>query len=173
MHFEGRLPQTRVARFNLSWLMDGEPTGDGEVPIKPAAEQTVTLRGEVTEENGVRSITGTRESFEEHNNHGPMTYYNVPFNDGAFSCSLKLEEKNYLILVFDGKGNGKATHAFKVYINGGPNRNDKADTLTLLTYDGSTKKKRKRKLPGTSITLKQGSGTRPASPLKTTKRLLS
>ena len=127
----------------------------------------------MTEENGVRSITGTRESFEEHNNHGPMTYYNVPFNDGAFSCSLKLEEKNYLILVFDGKGNGKATHAFKVYINGGPNRNDKADTLTLLTYDGSTKEKRKRKLPGTSITLKQGSGTRPASPLKTTKRLLS
>jgi sialidase-1 len=32
MHFEGRLPQTRVARFNLSWLMAGEPTGDGEVP---------------------------------------------------------------------------------------------------------------------------------------------
>ena len=32
MHFEGRLPQTRVARFNLSWLMDGEPTGDGAVP---------------------------------------------------------------------------------------------------------------------------------------------
>jgi sialidase-1 len=31
MHFEARLPQTRVARFNLSWLMDGEPTGDGEV----------------------------------------------------------------------------------------------------------------------------------------------
>ena len=32
MHFEGRLPQTHVARFNLSWLMAGEPTGDGEVP---------------------------------------------------------------------------------------------------------------------------------------------
>ena len=32
MHFEGRLPQSRVARFNLSWLMAGEPTGDGEGP---------------------------------------------------------------------------------------------------------------------------------------------
>ncbi len=32
MHFEGRLPQARVARFNLSWLMTGEPTGDGVVP---------------------------------------------------------------------------------------------------------------------------------------------
>ena len=32
MHFEGRLPQAHVARFNLSWLMAGEPTGDGEVP---------------------------------------------------------------------------------------------------------------------------------------------
>ncbi len=38
MHFEGRLPQTRVARFNLSWLMAGEPTGDGEVPAKPATD---------------------------------------------------------------------------------------------------------------------------------------
>jgi hypothetical protein len=43
-----------------------------------------------------------------HENAG-RTYYNVPFNDGAFSCSWKLEEKNYLVLVFDGKGNGKAT----------------------------------------------------------------
>ena len=32
MHFEGRLPQARVARFNLSWLMGGEPTGDGVIP---------------------------------------------------------------------------------------------------------------------------------------------
>jgi hypothetical protein len=32
MHFEGRLPQAHVARFNLSWLMAGEPTSDGEVP---------------------------------------------------------------------------------------------------------------------------------------------
>ncbi|SVB43901.1 uncharacterized protein METZ01_LOCUS196755, partial [marine metagenome] len=35
-----RLPQTRVARFNLSWLMAGVPTGDGKVPIKPAADQS-------------------------------------------------------------------------------------------------------------------------------------
>jgi len=42
MHFEGRLPQTRVARFNLSWLMAGEPTGDGEVPVKPVADQSST-----------------------------------------------------------------------------------------------------------------------------------
>ena len=32
MHFEGQLPRSHVARFNLSWLMDGNPTGDGEVP---------------------------------------------------------------------------------------------------------------------------------------------
>ena len=32
MHFEGELPQSHVARFNLSWLMAGETTGDGVVP---------------------------------------------------------------------------------------------------------------------------------------------
>jgi len=33
MHFEGRVPHdSHVARFNLSWLMAGELTGDGEVP---------------------------------------------------------------------------------------------------------------------------------------------
>ena len=34
MHFEGELPQSHVARFNLSWLMAGETTGDGVVPQK-------------------------------------------------------------------------------------------------------------------------------------------
>ena len=32
MHFEGQLPRSHVARFNLSWLMMGEPTGNGELP---------------------------------------------------------------------------------------------------------------------------------------------
>ncbi|MEM7386145.1 MAG: sialidase family protein [Verrucomicrobiota bacterium] len=32
IHFEGELPQTHVARFNLSWLLAGEPTGNGVVP---------------------------------------------------------------------------------------------------------------------------------------------
>lgn len=32
-HYEGG--GSRVARFNLSWLLEGEPTGDGEVPASP------------------------------------------------------------------------------------------------------------------------------------------
>lgn len=32
LHYEGR-GGGHVARFNLSWLTDGEPTGDGELPI--------------------------------------------------------------------------------------------------------------------------------------------
>jgi hypothetical protein len=95
--------------FLLLTLFPASAEEKAEGPIKPAAEQTVTIRGEVTEANGVRSITGTRDSFEEHNNHGPITYDNVPFNNGAFSCSWKLEGQNYFLLVFDGKGNGKAT----------------------------------------------------------------
>jgi len=35
LHFEGRVPHdSHVARFNLSWLMEGKPTGDGVVPKK-------------------------------------------------------------------------------------------------------------------------------------------
>jgi sialidase-1 len=37
LHFEGQLPQTHVARLNLSWLMVGEPTGDGVVHKMPLA----------------------------------------------------------------------------------------------------------------------------------------
>ena len=33
MHFEGLVPKdSHVARFNLSWLMGGKPTGDGTIP---------------------------------------------------------------------------------------------------------------------------------------------
>ena len=32
IHFEGRLPQSHVGRFNLSWLLEGQLTGNGEVP---------------------------------------------------------------------------------------------------------------------------------------------
>ena len=32
MHFEGLLPQSHVARFNLSWLLSGTRTGDGVIP---------------------------------------------------------------------------------------------------------------------------------------------
>ena len=35
IHFEGRLPQSNVGRFNLSWLMEGQLTGNGEVPKIP------------------------------------------------------------------------------------------------------------------------------------------
>ena len=35
IHFEGRLPQSHVGRFNLSWLLEGQLTGNGEVPKKP------------------------------------------------------------------------------------------------------------------------------------------
>jgi hypothetical protein len=51
-----------------------------------------------------------------------------------------------VVIVFYGLGNVKATHSLKVYVNGGPTKNGNADTLTLLTYDGSTKEKKKAKI---------------------------
>ncbi len=122
------------------------PASPFTISIKPETERTVTLRGTVTEVNGVRSITGTKESFKAHNNHGPITYYKIPFNNGRFSCSWKVESEQKVVFVFDGKSNGKATHAMKVFINGSPVKNSKTDEITLLTYDGSTKQKKKAKL---------------------------
>jgi sialidase-1 len=34
LHFES--DGGKVARFNLSWLLAGEPTGDGRIPEEPA-----------------------------------------------------------------------------------------------------------------------------------------
>ena len=40
LHFEGNVPHdSHVARFNLSWLLKGKKTGDGELPAWIAAER--------------------------------------------------------------------------------------------------------------------------------------
>lgn len=100
------------------------------------------LRGTAEVTNGIRSVTGERDA----TGHGPITYYQVPFQEGAFSLSWKVEGEQRVVLVFDGKANGKATHALKVYFNGGPTKNSTANDLTLITYDGSTKEKKKAKI---------------------------
>jgi hypothetical protein len=105
--------------------------------ITPSEEQTTLLRGTVTVKDGIRAVTGTVDE----TGHGPLTYYNIPFQEGTFSCSWKVDAEQPVLFVFDGGGNGKATHVLKVYINGGPGKSS-SDTLTLVTYDGSTKEKK-------------------------------
>ena len=75
--------------------------------------------------------------------HGPITYYAVPFRGGTFSVTWKVGTEQPSVLVFDGKPNRKATHAMKVFVNGAPGKSDNIDRLTLITYDGSTKQKKK------------------------------
>ena len=110
--------------------------------IVPSEDQTNFKGGTVEVTDGIRFITGEADA----TGHGPITYYQVPFQEGTFSLSWKVDAEQRFLLVFDGKANGKATHALKVYFNGGPTKNSKEDDLTLLTYDGSTKEKKKAKI---------------------------
>lgn len=110
--------------------------------IVPGEEQTTSKGGAVEIVDGIRSITGEADE----TGHGPITYYHVPFQNGTFSLSWRVEKEQKFLLVFDGKPNGKATHALKVYFNGGPSKKSKEDDLTLITYDGSTKEKKKAKI---------------------------
>jgi len=110
--------------------------------IIPSAEQTTVLRGTADVNDGVRVVSGKTDA----TGHGPITYYYVPFQNGTFSLAWKVDKEQKVLFVFDGKSNGKATHALKVYVNGAPTKRSHEDTLTLVTYDGSTREKKKAKL---------------------------
>ena len=110
--------------------------------IIPDTDQTTLLRGTARVSDGIRAVTGETDA----TGHGPITYYNVPFDEGTFSLSWKVEKEQSVAFVFDGKRNGKATHVLKVYVNGGPSKRSNENTLTLVTYDGSTRQKKKAKV---------------------------
>jgi hypothetical protein len=110
--------------------------------IIPDTGQTTLLRGTARVSDGIRAVTGETDA----TGHGPITYYNVPFDEGTFSLSWKVEKEQSVAFVFDGKRNGKATHVLKVYVNGGPSKRSNENTLTLVTYDGSTRQKKKAKV---------------------------
>ena len=108
--------------------------------IVPTEEQTVLLRGSAEVRHGVRTVSGSVDA----TGHGPITYYTVPFQRGTFSLSWKSSNEDRVAFVFDGKANGKATHVLKVYVNGSPSTKKlERDTLTLVTYDGSSKETKK------------------------------
>lgn len=117
--------------------------GAGAEIIVPSEEQTILKRGVARLHQGVRTITGSVDA----TGHGPITYYIVPFRRGTFSLSWKASNEDRVVFVFDGKANGKATHVLKVYVNGSPGvRTSEPDTLTLITYDGSSAEKKKATL---------------------------
>lgn len=123
----------------LCFLSAGFAQAEG---IVPNADQTTLLRGTARVSDGIRAVTGETDA----TGHGPITYYNVPFDEGTFSLFWKVEKEQSVAFIFDGKRNGKATHVLKVYVNGGPSKRSNENTLTLVTYDGSTKQKKKAKV---------------------------
>ncbi|MGI9468329.1 MAG: hypothetical protein ACR2OA_14510 [Rubripirellula sp.] len=113
--------------------------------IIPTQAQTKLLRGVSSQKNGIRYVQGSKGHAPD-DTHGPMTYYAVPFRGGTFSLAWKVDAEQTVVLVFDSKPNGKATHALKVFINGAPGKIDHSDSLTLITYDDSTTQKKKAKI---------------------------
>jgi len=113
--------------------------------IIPTQAQTKLLRGVSSQKNGIRYVQGSKGHAPD-DTHGPMTYYAVPFRGGTFSLAWKVDAEQTVVLVFDSKPNGKATHALKVFINGSPGKIDHSDSLTLITYDDSTTQKKKAKI---------------------------
>jgi hypothetical protein len=110
--------------------------------IIPNAGQTKLLRGTLTQEGDIRVVSGEKDS----TGHGPITYYQVPFREGTFSTFWKVEGEKSVTFVFDGAPQGKATHLLKVIVNGGPGPKSRPNHLTLITYDGSTREKKKAKV---------------------------
>jgi len=112
---------------------------------KPAKAQTTLKRGTATIKNGIRTVIRTEAEYQI-KNHSIVTYYEVPFHDGTFSLSWNLDREQKIALVFNGKPDGTATHLFKVFINGHPTKRHLTDVVSLVTYDGSTKKKKKAQI---------------------------
>ena len=99
-------------------------------------------RGKSSTKDGVRIQTGELDA----TGHGPISLYAIPFQEGLVSFSWKVDIEQKVMFLLDGKKNGKATHHLKVYFNGRPGKKSKSDQLTILTYDGSTKQKKKATL---------------------------
>lgn len=119
--------------LNLSFLALLCLTAAQAEEIIPTEDQTTLLRGTLEQSEEIRIVSGEPDA----TGHGPITYYQVPFTEGTFSASWKVEVDQAVVFVFDCPTRGKASHLLKVYVNGGPGGKNRNDTLTLITYDGS------------------------------------
>lgn len=113
----------------------------------PSAQQMSLRWGSVSEEDGVRKVVSTEAEYRVHNQHGPKTFYHVPFTNGTFSLSWKRDLPQKMNFVFETEEYGEPAHLFNVFINGTPNKDSaKTDVISFVTYEsipGSKKKKAK------------------------------
>ena len=90
----------------------------------------------MNEVNGVRKVVSTKADYNSHNQHGPITLYEIPFTNGTYSFSWKRDLPQKMNLIFETKENGKPTHLFKVFVNGTPNKDhSKTDRISFVTYE--------------------------------------
>ena len=50
--------------------------------VHPAGQQISMKWGHVNEVNGVRKVVSTEAEYDSHNQHGPITFYEIPFTNG-------------------------------------------------------------------------------------------
>jgi len=113
--------------------------------VCPAGKQISMKWGRVSENDGVRKVVSTEGEYNAHKRHGPITFYDVPFTNGTFSLSWKRDLSQKINLVFETEEDGKATHLFKVFVNGTPNKDhSKTDVISLVTYESIASSKKKK-----------------------------
>ena len=116
----------------------------GAQEVKPTGEQISVKWGDVSTDNGVRTVVSTEAEYNAQNRHGPITFYDIPFTDGAFSLSWKRDLPQKINLVFETEQNCKPAHLFKVFVNGTPNKDhSKTDVVSLVTYESIVGSKKK------------------------------
>ena len=113
--------------------------------VHPVGEEISMKWGHVNEANGVRKVVSTEAEYDSHNQHGPITFYEIPFTNGTFSLSWKRDLPQKINLVFETEENGRPAHLFKVFVNGTPNKDhSKTDRISLVTYEGIAGSKKKK-----------------------------
>ncbi len=143
----------------------------GAQEVKPTGEQISVKWGDVSTDNGVRTVVSTEAEYNAQNRHGPITFYDIPFTDGAFSLSWKRDLPQKINLVFETEENCKPAHLFKVFVNGTPNKDhSKTDVVSLVTYESIVGSKKRPPSGQKSIMLRLGNGIRRVSCLMVMSR---
>jgi hypothetical protein len=115
-----------LTSFPIAYSLFGEEQRSNAV--KPTSAQRRILRGEMTEVEGILNVTGSQASFSKHQNHGPITFYDVPFTDGTFSIEWNHELAQTVTCVFDTEIDGKREHVMKLRFE--------SETLWCISYSG-------------------------------------
>lgn len=106
--------------------------------IIPTLDQIQVDRGTGSMENGVFTQSQIGESKRT-----VFSVYRIPFKDGSISFTWKVDHEQPIPLILDGPPNGKGTHNLLMRFNGGHAKDNRMDRLSITTFDGSTKERKR------------------------------